>query len=114
MLENRFYPGREKRVKDRDNERSRLNSKLKHHLVGGHPRTANNRAVTAKERSRHKNAGKNGPNGRWPIGPFLRQVPIGDRDRSFAVTALSEAVATITAVITKVSFSNGAAQQGWD
>ena len=89
-------------------------TKLKHHLVGGHPRTANNRAVTAKERSRHKNAGKNGPNGRWPIGPFLRQVPIGDRDRSFAVTALSEAVATITAVITKVSFSNGAAQRGRD
>ena len=33
MLENRFYPGREKRVKDRDNERSRLNSNRKLHLV---------------------------------------------------------------------------------
>jgi len=44
--------------------------------------------------------------------PLLWHVPIGDRDRSFAVTALSLAVATITADLTEVSFSNGAAQRG--
>ena len=81
---------------------------LKLHLLGNHPRVANDRAVTAKERSRHKDAGNNGPNERWPIEPRLSHVPISDRDRSLAVTALSLAVATITADLTKVSFPNGA------
>ncbi len=87
----------------------RAPTKLKLHWVGDHPRVANDRAVTAKERSRHTDAGNNRPNRRWPIAsPFLWHVPIGDRDRSFAVTALSLAVATITADVTEVSFSNGA------
>ena len=65
-------------------------------------------AVTAKEWSRHKDAGNNGPNERWPTEPRLPHVPISDRDRSLAVTALSLAVATNTENLTKVSFSNGA------
>ena len=41
-------------------------------MVGNHPRVANSRAVTAKERSRHTNAGNNRPNRRWPIAsPFV-------------------------------------------
>jgi len=46
------------------------------------------------------------------LHPPLRHIPIGDRDRSFAVTALSLAVATITADVTEVSLSNGAAPLG--
>ena len=69
-------------------------------------------AVTAKERSRHKDAGNNGPNERWPIGPRLPHFPISDRDRSLAVTALSLAVATVAAGLTKISFTNGASYAG--
>ena len=44
-----------------------------------------------------------------PLGPVHRSV---DRDRSFAVTALSVVVETITADLTRVSFSNGASTAG--
>ena len=39
----------------------------------------NDRAVTAKERSRHKDAGNNGQNERWHIAPRLPHVPISNR-----------------------------------
>jgi len=52
-------------------------TKLKLHWAGDHPRVANDRAVTAKERSRHTDAGNNEPNGRWLTGPPFSASPAG-------------------------------------